>query len=232
MLIEPELEDVSIILLGDFNPPIFNPEWLARHKIVGEQAAFESKINIIHPDISQFSVGSIEFVVERHRFQLLVRTAPFVRILDVVSKAFREFLPHTPIRQFGINRSIHFSVGTETIRNAIGRKLAPLEPWGEWGVQISKGSGELRGGMLNLSMFEQQMLEKFRRKITASVQPSIGIPHSSGIFVGVNDHHEPIEPPLSPRELLEMLESSFESSLDNSLWIIEKVMALKETVNV
>lgn len=146
MLIEPELEDVSIILLGDFNPPIFSPEWLSRHKIVGEQAAFESKIDIIHPDVSQFSVGNIEFVVERQRFQLLVRSAPFVRILDVVSKAFRELLPHTPIRQFGINRSIHFSVGSETVRNAIGRKLAPLEPWGDWGVQISKGSGELGGG--------------------------------------------------------------------------------------
>src|ERR1700730_1165580 len=99
-------------------------------------------------------------MVQRQRFQILVRTAPFVRILDVVSKAFRELLPHTPIRQFGINRSIHFSVGTEGVRNAIGRKLAPLEPWGDWGEQISKGSGKLRGGMLNVSMLEQRVVDK------------------------------------------------------------------------
>jgi hypothetical protein len=124
MPIEPELEDVGIVLVGDFNPPIFSPDWLARHEVVGKQAAFESKIDVIHPDLSQFSVGNIEFMVERQRFQILVRSAPFVRILDVVSKAFDELLPHTPIRQFGINRSIHFSIGSESVRNAIGRKLA------------------------------------------------------------------------------------------------------------
>jgi hypothetical protein len=107
-----------------------------------------------------------------------------------------------------------------------------LEPWGDWGVQISKGSGELRGGMLSLSMFEPQIVDKFRRKITASVQPSLLLPYNSGIFVGVNDHHEPKEPPLSPKAVLEMLEGSFEPSLRNSLWIIEKVMALKDAVHV
>jgi hypothetical protein len=98
MLIEPEREDVSIVLIGDFNPPIFSPEWLRQHKIVGEQAAFESTIGVIHPDLSQFSAGNIEFSVERQRFQILVRSAPFIRILDVVSRALGELLPHTPIR--------------------------------------------------------------------------------------------------------------------------------------
>jgi hypothetical protein len=232
MLIEPQQEEAAIVLLGDFNPPIFSPEWLGRHGIVGEQAAFESKIDIIHPDLSQFSVGNIEFLVQRQRFQLLVRSAPFVQILDVISKAFRECLPHTPIRAFGINCSIHFSVGSEPTRNAIGRKLAPLEPWGDWGAEIAKGSGGLRGGMLNLSMFEQEIVDKFRRKITAWVQPSMLMPHDLGVFVAVNDHYEPIEPPLTADVLLEMLEGSFEPSLEKSRWIIEKVMALKDTVDV
>jgi hypothetical protein len=126
MLIEPEREEVAIVLLGDFNPPIISPEWLGRHEIIGEHATFESKIDVIHPDLSQFTAGDIEFVVERARFQLLVRSAPFVRILDVVSKTFGEFLPHTPIRQFGINRSLHFSVGSQRVRNEIGRNSRHL----------------------------------------------------------------------------------------------------------
>ena len=73
MLIEPEREDAAIVLIGDFNPPIFSPEWLGRNEIVGEQATFESKIDIIHPDLSQFTAGNIEFTVQRQRFQILVR---------------------------------------------------------------------------------------------------------------------------------------------------------------
>jgi hypothetical protein len=232
MLIEPEQQDVGIVLIGDFNPPIFSPAWLRQHEIVGEKAAFESTISIIHPDLSQFTVGDIEVLVERQRFQLLVRSAPFVQILDVVSKAFGEFLPHTPIRQFGINRSIHFTVESQRVRTGIGRKLAPLEPWGDWGAEISEGSGELEGGMVNVSMMERHIVDKFRLSITASVQPSIVIPHNSGIFVAVNHHHEPIERSISQKALLQTLEGSFGPSLEKSLWIIEKVMALKDTIDV
>jgi len=230
MLIEPELEDASIVLLGDFNPAIFNPDWLAANEIVGPQAAENNKIQIIHPELAQFRVGDFEMTIDRKRFQVLTRTAPFIKILDLVSKTFRDSLPHTPIGSFGINRSAHFKVQSEEVRNAIGRALAPTEPWGDWGREIEIGSGDLRGGMISLSMQAVRKGDGLTRKTTATVQPSSLVLNRVGIFVGVNDHHDPDEG-VTNDEALGKLESRFEASQVDSGRIINCVMALKDKVH-
>ena len=39
MRIEPEISDVSVVLLGDFNPAIFTPAWFALHGLLPERVA-------------------------------------------------------------------------------------------------------------------------------------------------------------------------------------------------
>ena len=77
-------------------------------------------------------------------------------------KTFGELLPHTPLQQMGINRQVHFGVGSEEIRNRIGRTLAPTAPWGEWGAKIASSSPELRGGFASLTMQESWREENYR----------------------------------------------------------------------
>jgi hypothetical protein len=135
------------------------------------------------------------------------------------------------VTQFGINRSVHFKVKNEEIRNKIGLLLAPLEPWGDWGSEISKAPRELRGGMISLSVQESQTFHDFRRKTTAIVQPSTSVSHACGIFVTVNDHYEPIGRP-ETEKVLDTLNECFEKSLDRSRWIMDKVEALENTIDV
>ena len=58
--------------------------------------------------------------------------------MDFLERTFGEFLPHTPIFRMGINRQVHFTVGSEDARNEIGLKLAPHEPWGEWADALDR----------------------------------------------------------------------------------------------
>lgn len=39
MLIEPKSSDVSIVLLGSFNPAIINPDWLVLNEVIGKTQA-------------------------------------------------------------------------------------------------------------------------------------------------------------------------------------------------
>ena len=231
MLIDPDLEDASIVLLGDFNPSIFNPDWFSRNGVVGPQDAQLGQVDVIHPDLAQFRISDLEFSIDRKRIQVLTRVAPLIKLLDVAMKTFTELLPHTPVAQFGINRSIHFRTGSEEVRNKIGLTLAPLGPWGEWGIEIAKGSGELRGGMTSLSMQEALKHGAFRRLITATVQPSALIPQPDGIFVGVNDHFERRDGLRDSFIVFDTLNEVFQSSLDRSESIIDRVIALKDEVN-
>lgn len=231
MLVEPEFEDTSIVVLGDFNPPIFNPDWLARNEIVGSQAADNSKVEITHPELSQFRVGDLELTIDRQRFQVLTRAAPVIRLLDLVLKVFNDALPHTPMRMFGINRSVHFKVQSEELRNSIRRLLAPPAPWGEWAREIETGTGPLRGGMISLSMQAVAKAHGFLRKTTATVQPSALITNAAGIFVGVNDHFQS-EERKSSGEILDALSSTFEDSCTHSGQIIDCIIRLKDVAHV
>ncbi|MGB8605246.1 hypothetical protein [Bradyrhizobium sp.] len=141
--IEPEISGVAIVLLGNFNPSIFQPFWMARQGLITDEAAAAATVSVIHPEISQFAIES-EFIlnVQSNRFQLSRATAPLVTVSDLCSRIFGEILPHTPINQLGINRSVHFSVGSSQERDRIGKLIAPQGPWGEWGAwqQLPKPS--------------------------------------------------------------------------------------------
>jgi hypothetical protein len=46
MRIVPEIDQASLVLLGRFNPAIFQPFWFARHGIVGADEAGAAEIEI------------------------------------------------------------------------------------------------------------------------------------------------------------------------------------------
>jgi hypothetical protein len=47
----PEIQGISIVLLVDFNPKIFQPAWFAAQNLIRQQEADEATIHIkVHPD--------------------------------------------------------------------------------------------------------------------------------------------------------------------------------------
>lgn len=160
----------------------------------------------------------------------MFESAPHVELQDAVTKIFQELLPHTPVQQLGINRSAHFSVGSEEMRNAIGRKLAPHEPWGMWSEEWKDRLLPNRGGMVSLSVQESFPVDPLQRRITANVQPSALINDLSGIFIAINDNYILTES--TGFAAASLLTEKFESSVQRSEWIINQIMRLKDMVHV
>ena len=50
-------EEASIVLVGNFNPKIFHPEWFIRKEIVGEWD-YKNEQDINLPDMAQISLPS------------------------------------------------------------------------------------------------------------------------------------------------------------------------------
>jgi hypothetical protein len=233
MRIEPEVSGASIVLLGSFNPRIFRPDWLQATGIIGDNDSQAATIEIIHSAVSGFSLEWAKLQVDQNRFAVETVEPPFIRIRDLVLKAFKEFLPHTPVHQVGINRSVHFSVGTFENREKIGKMLAPLEPWGAWASKIPGTSNDLKlhGGMKSLLMTQMDRGDGYRGSITARVEPSV-LPQLNvhGIFMEVNDHfviEEEVEKILGSDAAMDILENQWTISIDRSEWIIDQIMALK-----
>ena len=225
MRIEAEKGGCSIVSLGGFNPTIFTPEWFARYEIATETEKNNFTVSIIHPEISNFKLGSKLIQVDLTRFSVESTEAPWVALLDFVTKTFGQFLIHTPINRVGINRQVHFGVGSEENRNRIGRLLAPTSVWGEWGKRIDAAPQSLRGGFTNLTM--QETREGGKGSIQATVQPSVLIRGNSGIFVNVNDDYVLSgDGTKNATAAMQLIPEVFDVSIVQSEWIIDQLMAL------
>lgn len=76
MKIAPEIDGISIIVVGPMNPPIFQPSWLERVQLVQRADVEDCKIEVIHNDISilKFPNFSIQVQSERNPSQSFPRT--------------------------------------------------------------------------------------------------------------------------------------------------------------
>jgi hypothetical protein len=45
---------VSIVLVGNFNPAIFQPAWLAAKGLIRESEASAAVVEVIHPELAQY----------------------------------------------------------------------------------------------------------------------------------------------------------------------------------
>ena len=150
MRIAPEITGASLVLVGNFNPSIFTPAWFGWHDLLPERTVDVAELKIAQPQITAFVADWLELNTVIERFAINTAQPPFVRLRDLGVRIFRERLPHTPIHSMGINRQVHFLVNSLDERDRIGRLLAPVEPWGDWGKQLQPDGRH--GGMTSLTM--------------------------------------------------------------------------------
>ncbi len=226
MRIEPEISSASVVLLGDFNPAIFTPAWFALHGLLPERVADSADLRGAHQQVTAFETDWLQLQVTVDRFFVGTSQAPYVRLCDLVMRTFKEYLYHTPLKAFGINRWVHFRVSDLAERDRIGRFLAPVEPWGEWAQKLDlSGKG---GGMTSLKM--SQLAPEGRPsgdQINVTVEPSARIAGGVGVYVQVNDHYSSDNAEVGSAEhLMKLLGDHFNMSLRLSDEIIDHIMSL------
>ncbi len=230
MRIEPEIASVSLVVLGRFNPAIFTPAWFGWNGLLPEKTVKIAGTKIVHPQIAIFEADWLNLHVQPESFQINTTQAPYVRLRDLAARIFRDHLPHTPLRVLGINREVHFSVRSFSVRDQLGRLLAPVEPWGDWGRELEP-DGE-HGGMASLTM--RQVNPQGRPlggQINATVEPSNRIGQGRlGVYVQVNDHYtiEDVESQMGTSSIVDLLEDNFDESLRRADQIIDHIMSLTE----
>jgi hypothetical protein len=232
MRIEPELSAASVVLIGSFNPKIFQPFWMAKHGLISEKAAEAAEISVIHSEISAFSIdGLFSIQVDRNRFAIERKIAPLILVSDTVVRLFSELLPHTPVQKMGINRFVHFNVGSFDERDRIGMTLAPQQPWGEWGKKLSSGEGAKHGGMLSLAVVQKDVPDRPGGWVQAKIEPSTRVGGGlTGIYMEVNDHYEITDESekSTPLAMMKILSEKWDKSIQNSENIIDGIMSLKK----
>lgn len=156
MKIKPEISSRSIVLLGHFNPAIFYPAWLKAKDVEPSVDKSTVIINVVSEGVTNFTIGTETYFVDNDRYQISTTSCPWVRVADKTRNIFHDHLRHTPIYTVGINRDIHFDLGSFEARMRLGRNLAPIGPWGNFGNHLESKDRDLAGGFTSLTMLRKK----------------------------------------------------------------------------
>ena len=208
MKAEAELRRLDLVLLGDFNPKIFSPDWLASQDLIRKSEADQSEVILIHPDIAAFKLPWCHFQVQRERMAVYTEEEPYFKILGELIESVFSLLIHTPIHSLGLNWGYHSMCDSDDEWHNFGYFLAPKDPWKD----IIDESG-----MLTVEVTEKIPPEDpLTGKLTVRVKPSGKFPNS--IFVNFHDHYQlpDIQKVIGCNEILDTLKNNFEKSKEKS----------------
>ena len=171
-----QIRALTFVLLGEFNPTIFQPAWFASQRLLTDEEANTATINVIHPDITSFELPWIRFQVERQKFTAVSMAQPyFERLAGTVCDTFA-ILKHSPIVFFGVNSEAHYRASSVEKWHALGHKLVPKEYWQKFFDNP---------GMQNLTIKQVPRPDGLSGHVQIIVEPSLRI--NPGVYVATND---------------------------------------------
>lgn len=175
-----QIETRGIVFLGDFNPSIFHPFWLASKNLIQEEEAKNAKIDVIMNELSRFQLGEwLTVEVSRNRYEFKTMKSPyFSPMKDLASNVFR-ILGETPIKAVGINNVYDLSLKSEENYYKFGDTLAPLSNWSD--VLDSPK-------LLNIEIVETQEEEKQLLKRISISPTALELKVNFGVNFNVNNH--------------------------------------------
>lgn len=212
---EPTLEinGSSVVLIGSFNPAIFQPEWFARNGLMPQGEVDDAKVQVVHPQVSQFETERFVVQVTLERFNAQTKPSATVEPLrDLVLGTFY-ILEHTPITAMGLNRLMHFALGSEHSWHNLGDKLVPKEPW--------KQVLDQRPGLRTVEIIAQQQ-EGSVASVMVKVQPSVLV--QWGAYFEVNEHYPASEQP-ALKSMMGILKDRWEGMQENGERIAKHILA-------
>jgi hypothetical protein len=172
---------VSIVFIGDFNPAIAQPFWLASKKLIREQEAQSALVEVIHDEITKFKLDWLNVEVTRERFELKTSQEPYFEPMKDLAISIFRVLSETPIKALGINHLKYFALTDEKAYYEFGNKLAPLNNWNDF---ISNPK------MMNLEIIESKRKDGLNGSFRIRIQPSdIKLATQYGVLINVNDHY-------------------------------------------
>ncbi|WP_449245312.1 hypothetical protein [Desulfobacca acetoxidans] len=211
------IQGLSIVLLGDFNPKIFQPAWFAQENLIRAPEAEAADIKIINPEIVIFELEWLELQVTRDRCLFVTTQEAYYEVVRDLCLGTFKLLRHTPIQKMGINRNFHFRMNSVEEWHAFGHKVAPKELW----TSVLKTPG--LASLTIQGMREDDLKGYIRVKVEPSKRAH------PGIYIQVNDHYEVEEASTSIgcEKIINIIESLWNKSKEKAELIINNILNWK-----
>jgi hypothetical protein len=171
-------DSATVVVVGAFNPAIFQPHWFAKEGLLSQSDADGAKVDIVQSDLAQFTSSWLTWQSLRDRTTISTTDASrFSSLRDLVLGTF-QLLRHTPVSAVGVNRGFHLAFDSRADVDAFAFRFAPQPPWSDL-VNDSK--------LLSLHI-EGRHPRGIGNKLTVLIRPSNLV--QNGAFVQINTHFD------------------------------------------
>src|ERR1700738_4905094 len=106
----PEISAGTVVLLGSFNPKIFQPEWFARQQLLPQPEADAADIKILIQQVCHFETERFVIEVTDQRFEASSKPSANPAPLRDLVRGIFFVLEHTPVTAMGLNYQMHFAM--------------------------------------------------------------------------------------------------------------------------
>lgn len=178
---EQEIFNLAIVVLGSFDPRIFQPVWLVDRKLIRESEGDPEYLKVLHPDLTIIETPEFKLEIRPSRFELQTLKESYREPLKDLCVSIFRLLSETPINAFGVNYSRHFKFSNEKDYVNFGFHLAPIN-------KLFDFIDDPR--LLDISITDRK-IEKVKNIPTKNIKifPSDLIP-KYGVGINVNTHYD------------------------------------------
>ncbi len=173
---ETQQQAISIVVLGDFNPSIFQPLWFSANGLMPAEETESADIAVIHKRVASFSMGKMQIQVDEERLGMTTVESPQGPVLRDLAIGTLSILEHSPLKAIGINLDTVFAIESDEAWHEIGHRLVPKSPWtpliAQPGMQQVIVEGKREGCLAD--------------KVQIRVQPTA----QRHVMVAINQHYQ------------------------------------------
>ena len=176
----PVKKELGFVIIGNFNPEIYQPKWLAALNFLGVEETNASDIIIISKDVTIFTTSGISFEILRDRFCVRVTEDRYYEPMrDLVNNIFSRFT--TPTFMMGVNTNSYFNINDKKHWYKISKVIAPKN--------ILSEIEELKDPELGNLVINAKRYDNYEGSINVNVGLSRAVkPSSLCLYIGINDH--------------------------------------------
>ena len=176
----PDIKELSVVLIGKFNPSIVHPQWLVRKDLIRSGEAESAKIKVNHPEISDFDLSSCTIQVTNDRFMVSSTQETYFKSMIELIKNILGLLPECPVLQAGINLHHHYKFDNKENYIDFGHKIVPKDDL--WSAVVKNP------GLTKITV-QSERGDNYDGKVVTMVGISRKI-QKQGVEIQVNDHFD------------------------------------------
>ena len=179
MVKSPKQQSTSIVLVGKFDPAIFQPMWFVNKGLLTEQEVKKAKVNLSEDYLISFELDWLHLEVVRERFIISTSANEEEETIRDLTTGIFSILTETPLSMIGINVESHFQLDNEDNYHSFGHKLAPKNIWNKF---------MKKPGLMALTIKDVRE-NGYKGYMRVKVATSLVV-KPFGICIATNDHYE------------------------------------------